>query len=567
MTPEAKPFKEILEGLTSRDRRRKLIHIDAVGRLRRQEHADMLVDLLASPDAEVVGHVIEALGRIGNPRSLKYLLEFVIGDNTELAERAMQALARFDVHASFDTVLKICTVERPNQVRKKLLSLIAPVKDPRVASAMNEVLGQTQDPSLLSEALGYFVQYPSADKHTVLKMLSGSGQWEVAMTANLALSRLADESARSQIKRLAKSPAHPIRQAIVTGLNKAPMNEDRELYEVFFKDQHPQIRHLAMAGLDLFPAPERVAQINDWLQREKDELVRLDLLQRAATEKSPVFYAEFVKLLSSPNDQYKKIARQALIDMGSAALDRILSEYPKMSLVLKEQMILVLGGIGHERGRPVILEAVRGKERWLRLNAIEALAQIGEPNLARRFEELLKAEKDDWVVATLASIIGRVGNRDQIPLMVECLKHRDARVRANSVESLGTLAGPECRDQLQPYLRDPNDRVRVNAAIVLWRLGDKEVTGILQELIRDSNKWVRASAAFALGEIADYDAVPALLAALADKEEVVYKNVLEALAKIGDVRALIPLLEEREKKRLPDAALEDVVNRFSEHLK
>ncbi|HNV68229.1 MAG TPA: HEAT repeat domain-containing protein [Candidatus Ozemobacteraceae bacterium] len=567
MTPEAKPFKEILEGLTSRDRRQKLIHIDAVGRLRRQEHADMLVDLLASPDQEVVGRVIDALGRIGNPRSLKYLLEFVVGDNVEFSDRAMQALTRFDIHASFETILRICTVERPNQVRRKLLSLLAPVKDPRVALAMNEVLGQTQDPGLLAEALGYFVQYPSADKHTVLKMLSGSGQWEVAMTANLALSRLADESARSQIKRLAKSPAHPIRQAIVTGLNKSPMNEDRELFEVFFKDQHPQIRHLAMAGLDLFAAPERATLINDWLQREKDDTVRFDLLQRAAAEKSPVFYTEFVKLLSSPNDQYKRLARQALIDMGSSALDRILSEYPKMSLVLKEQMILVLGGIGHERGRPAILEALRGKERWLRLNAIEALAQVGEHSLARRFEEMLRAEKDDWVIATLASILGRVGNRDQIPLISDCLSHRDARVRANSVESLGMLAGPECRDQLQPFLRDPNDRVRVNAAIVLWRLGDREVTGILKELIKDSNKWVRASAAFALGEIADPDAVPVLLTALVDKEEVVYKNVLEALAKIGDVRALVPLLEERERKRLPDAALDDVMERFSEHLK
>ena len=567
MSPEPKQFKEILEGLTSRDLRKKLIHIDATGRLGCHEHADILVDLLASSDVEVVGRVIDALGRIGNPRSLKYLLEFVTGDQSELADRATLALSRFDIHASFETVLKICSAERPPLVRRKLLHLLAPVKDPRVAAAMNEVLGQTQDGPLLVEALGYFVRFPSPDKHTVLKMLSGNGQWEVAMTANLALSRLADESARSQIKRLAKSPAHPIRLAIVLGLNKAPMVEDSELYDIFFRDQHPQIRHLAMEGLGLFIAPERATLLTDWLQREKDEALRLELLQRAAAEKSPVFFGEFLKLLSSPNDQLKKMARQSLIEMGTSVLDRILSEYQKMSLVLKEQMVLVLGGIGDDRGRARILEALRGKERWLRLNAIEALAQVGEPHLARRLAEMLKAEKDDWVVATLVSIIGRVGNQEQMPLMVEFMSHRDARVRANCVESLGTIAGPDCRDQLQPLLRDPNDRVRVNAAIVLWRLGDREVTGILKELLKDTNKWVRASAAFALGEIADREAVPSLLVALSDKEEVVYKNVLEALAKIGDVRSLIPLLEEREKKRLSDTALDEIIERHSEKLK
>ena len=562
-----KRFKEIVEGLSSRNTDQKLISIKAVGILRRPEHAEILVDLLSSPDPQVVMEALEALGQIANPRSLKHVLEFISGENQQLAERALHLLPKFDLKGSLDQVLKISSSDCPVSIRRKILNQLSFMKDSKVATLMNEVLGQSQDSALLVEALGYFIRFPSPDKHTALKMLSGNGQWEVAMSANLALSRLADESARNQIRRLAKSPAHPVRQAIVVGLNRCPMIEDRDLYEQFFMDVHPQIRLLALEGMGLFNAGERVGIFQEWLAREKEESLRLEILKKASGERNPALYPEFLKLLNSSADVIKNIGKQALVAIGEPILDRLIGDFSKQSLTIQEQILLVLGSMGQPKTRKIVLEALKAKERWVRLNAIEAILQIGHDGLSDVFSEMLKSEKDDWVLATLASALGRTGGPEHAPAIQNFLSHKDARVRANSVESLARILGPAASEVIQSFQRDPNDRVRVNSAVALWKLGDRGVMANLQGMTSDTNKWIRASAAFALGEIAEKEATPTLIEMLNDREEVVYKNVIDALAKIGDLRALVPLLKERDQKRFPSEVLQQVLERFSEKLR
>ncbi|MFZ2961244.1 MAG: HEAT repeat domain-containing protein [Candidatus Ozemobacteraceae bacterium] len=563
---EVNRFADIELGISSRDREEKLLAIAAMGILRMHDHADLLVDLLSSPDPEVVESVIDALGHIGNPRSVKHLLSFVTGDNPRFAEKALQALAGFDPRVSLDVLLKTAGPERPPSIRRRLLALLANVKDARVASAMNEVLGQTQDGGLLVEGIGYFIRFPTADRHTALKMLSGNGQWEVAMAANLALSRLGDEGAHAQLKRLAKSPAHPIRLAIVSGLNRSPIVQDRDLYEQFLRDVHPQIRAVALHGLILFNTAERCTLLAELIGKEREDALRLHLLQYAAAEKAVPLYPEFVKLLSSTQESHKKLGRKALVAMGSHVVERIVKEVPHLSLTIREQMLLVLGDIGTKEVLPTLEAHLTAHERWLRLNAVEALARMSEKSCAPRLEEMLSREKDVWVTATLLSALSRLGGEKLGPLFANFVNNPDARVRANAVEGFALFGGAGVKKTLEGHLHDANDRVRVNAAIALWRLGDRSVLATVGAMTVESSKWVRASAAFALGEIGDHESVPALLKLIGDKEDVVYRNALDALGKIADVRALVPLLQERSTGRLPREEIDRVLASFSSHL-
>ncbi|MBF0498792.1 MAG: HEAT repeat domain-containing protein [Candidatus Riflebacteria bacterium] len=563
---EINRFARIEKGLFSRDREEKLLSIAAMGILRVHEHAELLVDLLSSPDGDVVNAVIDAMGSIGNPRSVKHLLSFVLGEDPQYVERALQALQRFDAKALLEPIIKVSGSDRPPALRRRLLALIAGVKEARVVAAMNEVLGQTQDGGLLVEAIGYFVRFPASDRHTVLKMLSGNGQWEVAMAANLALSRLGDEGAHSQLKRLAKSPAHPIRLAILTGLNRLPMIQDRDLYELFLRDAHPQIRALSLEGLSLFNVAERCNLFMDLLSKEREEGVRIQLLELAAREKALHLYPEFVKLLNLPQEKHKRLGRRAIVDMGPVILDRIISELPKLSLIVKEQMLLILGEIGTDVVLPVLEEFCVARERWLRLNAIEALARMGAKSYVAKLIELLANEKDVWVLATLLSAIARLSTGESAHLFTRFVDHQDARVRANAIEGVARLGGSGVKKTLEAHLRDANDRVRVNAAIAMWRLGDRSVVTTLGAMTGESLKWVRASAAFALGEIGDRESVTVLLELLADKEDVVYRNAIDALGKIADVRSLIPLLQERQTGRLPREEIDRVLDCFSSHL-
>jgi HEAT repeat protein len=101
----------------------------------------------------------------------------------------------------------------------------------------------------------------------------------------------------------------------------------------------------------------------------------------------------------------------------------------------------------------------------------------------------------------------------------------------------------------------------------LWKSGHEEVFNELETMSRDKSRWVRSSAVFALGEIKDKKGTNILLNMISDSEEIVYKNALKALSEIGDMRALIPLLKEARKKRMPDWFFEEILERFSKNLR
>lgn len=562
---EARRYAGIVDRLSSRDREEKLLAILALGILGVPDHADQLVDLLSSTDEEIVGSVIDALGKIGNPRSVKYVLEFVGAERPNLADRALNALAGFELTPVLDQILKTADADKPAVLRRRLLGLVAHIRDPRISATMTEIIGQTQDPGLLIESAMYFVRFPSTERHMLLKMLGNNGQWEVAMAAQLALSRLGDEGARSHLKRLAKSPAHPIRQALIHGLSRRPMIEDRELYEIFFHDPHPQVRLAAISGLALFKADERARILAEWLGRERDETVQPALMRMAAAEKHHGLYHEFFKLLSSSAPAQKELAIEALVGMGEQIIERITKAFPKLPMAAREQLLLVAGGIGGETAKKLVQAHLGDKERWMRINAMEALARLGAREALPLLMEMAGHEKDPWVRASLLSVLSRLGGSEQVPVCESGLTSSDARVRANAVEALVKLGikDKDHQKRIEPMLRDPNDRVRVNAAIALSKMGDQTVMPTLTAMTKEATKWLRSSAAFALGEIGDREGVPSLIALLDDREDVVYRNALEALGKIADIRSLFPILQERAKGRLPAEFFDSLLAGFS----
>ena len=94
-------------------------------------------------------------------------------------------------------------------------------------------------------------------------------------------------------------------------------------------------------------------------------------------------------------------------------------------------------------------------------------------------------------------------------------------------------------------LANPNPYVRAEAANILGRIGDKEAVPALIERLADTHEEVRRRAAHALGRIADPRAVPALIRTLADKSSHVAWAAAGALGSTRDPRAIQPLLTMR----------------------
>lgn len=563
-----KRFDKLIEGLKSSDREVKLMSISALGILKIKNHSDELHDLLSSPDQEVIIATIKSLGLIANPSSVKYLIDFISNSNAKIANEAFESLKRIDLSSVEDIMIRACSADQPVPLRKRIVELLSSYNDVRVSSLMNEILGQTRDPEFLTLAISYFIKYPSAERHTSLKMLSGNGNWSISLYANLALSRLKDEGAFIQIKRLAKSSNSEIRQIIVDSINSYQLIEDRDIYKILFNDARSSIRKAALEGLSLFAADERIKIIQQQINLEKEKDIRILLLQKAAHEKSSLLFDDLFRLLKSTDEELQKATIKALGEIGEKIVDRIIVDYDRMPLLMKEQLLLVLGHIGSKKASYLVKEALHAKERWIKINAIEASVNIKSKELIDSIKSIIKSPNTDiWVMATAISALGRLNDPSLVDFLIPNLKNKDARVRANTIEALSSYKWEGLPEACLQLLKDRNDRVRVNAAIALWKSGHSEVFEELEKMSRDRSRWVRSSAVFALGQINDSAGIPILIRMLHDSEDMVYRNVLEALSWHGDLRSLIPLLNEAHKGRLRQEFYESILDRFAQSIK
>ena len=561
-------FNEFIEGLKSPNREQKLLSISALGILRVKEHSDALIDLLSSPDQTIVEQTIEALGAIGNPSSVKYLADFISSEDELLATAAVNALNSFDISSVIGMVIHPCSSDLPPIIRKRYLDILSKYGLPAVALLMSEILGQTTDEELLVTAITYFIKHPMPSQHSSLKMLASSANWNISLHANLALSRLNDEAAYMQVRRLAASPNAEVKIIIAEAIALHPLFQDRDIFELFSKDPNIIIRESALEGLSVAGTDERVAYIKRGLAKESDFNFKMSLIAKAEKEASPLFYNELYNLLQSSDEQIQEAAGNAIAAMGDKIVDKILTDFDKMPLIAKEQIVLVLGKIGGDKVCPVISECLFAKERWLRINAIDAAARINNKELCDDLIKIISNKDTDiWVMATAVSALGKTKKEEYAENVAALLDHEDARVRANALEAASTLHWNKLNEKSAALLNDKNDRVRVNAAIALWKNGDASVFEALEKMAHSKSRWVRSSAVFALGKIKDKAATPILLTIIADQEDMVYRNAINALAEQGDVRALLPMLREMYKGRMTASFYVRALNRLAETLK
>jgi HEAT repeat protein len=207
------------------------------------------------------------------------------------------------------------------------------------------------------------------------------------------------------------------------------------------------------------------------------------------------------------------------------------------------------------------------------------------------------AEGLEQTVEVLTQIVLRQ-LRGAIPDIVALLRHEDAALRREAVETLlhlgarktlfhreaqsvgwtfgrvGTAGhalalAPRLREAfpgLVRMLREPDPEMRKLAALALARFDAREHAGDLLPLLTDSDLEVRTLAAFALGELSCEAAIPALADCLGDKEDDLKAAAVEALGHIGRTipvsRAItdkIALLIHHPQPYVGDAALDALI--------
>lgn len=155
-----------------------------------------------------------------------------------------------------------------------------------------------------------------------------------------------------------------------------------------------------------------------------------------------------------------------------------------------------------------MIEALTDKEMILRLDAAQALGEIGDE---RAVPALTKALSDEAISVRkeAAFALGEIGEpaKEAVPALIKALSDDFKEVRGNAAFALGKMSKNAAAAVL-PLIQKLGDRdgfVRVNASLALYRI-DKSQIDIV---------------------------IPALVEALGDEDKEVSRNAVKALQQIG----------------------------------
>ncbi len=201
-----------------------------------------------------------------------------------------------------------------------------------------------------------------------------------------------------------------------------------------------------------------------------------------------------------------------------------------------------------------------------RQRALKALAVGFNMEALPFLVEMLKSEKDPFVIASLVKLVGKYGGAENIESLSVFLSHEDPRVRANAIEGLELAGTEKIIAYIVPFINDVDNRIRANAVKALSKFKSDEMLEVLGSMIKSDQLWMRDSAIFALQQIASEPAVNLLCSAVMDSEKNISNNAMQALIKIGSVYALEKVDELRLtlKEKAAAPSFKKIINAPSE---
>jgi HEAT repeat protein len=257
-----------------------------------------------------------------------------------------------------------------------------------------------------------------------------------------------------------------------------------------------------------------------------------------------------------PPEEELPVPAEEESEAGSGALRSFLGLFvvPLLVVILCVAIFIGFGWIAYDRqSTRDYLNDLESGWKPRRVQAAYELSKIlvSDPRALEKEEgakaqvrRLFQEADDPEMKRYLALVLGRTGDREALPLLVEALNDEDDRTRIYALWALGILGDPQAREPLTAALTDQDAGVRKIAAFALGELGDRSVIPSLQPLLDDAVTDVRWNAALSLARLRSDAGVPVLESMLdrrllAQVPDITPEQQEEAM--LGAIRALASL--------------------------
>jgi HEAT repeat protein len=367
------------------------------------------------PHPEVLGEIVLAVGRTGQPQTAVELTRVLQHPHPFVREQTLEALALLADSAMVDEIIQV-SWDPLESVAWRAAYALEKVPNERAAERLTEMLSSGQDlvRAFAARALGRMGPPQGLRGVAGLQDLLRGDEpdWRVRTNAARSLGQL--------------------------GAAEALETLDRALLD--------QVFHVRAAALDALAA---LPPLDD-----------LDPLRHATRDASTVVrHAAYGALASA---------------LGENGYEEILLGTQDPSAFVRGRCLQLLGETGDPRALELLGQTLRQREDMqVRASAAEGLAALGGPASIVLLREFLDDE-DFVVVCTVSLGLGRLGDRESIPAIMDSYRRWLARDNVDAAEAaltaLGELEAEEAQVLMREALNGNDRRLRTAARDALQQI-------------------------------------------------------------------------------------------------
>jgi HEAT repeat protein len=310
---------------------------------------------------------------------------------------------------------------------------------------------------------------------------------------------------------------------------------------------------LARAGAEAVPHLLRALGDGDWR-------VRKTAVEALAARRGVGVIEGLIATLSShENAGARNAAIEALVQIGSEAVGRLLASLAVPDVDVRKFIVDILGEIRDSRAVPALIDRLADADENIRVAAAESLGKVRDRRAVDPLLACLARYDQGWLDYAAAEALGEIGDERALGPLIAALGR--SSLREPVLEALGKIGNVKTLGPLITGLSDPLRIVREVSVVALVKIfrkgaeteraeilatvrssvGDRAVE-YLEELIITTGAELQKSAIAVLGWAGRSGSIPKLLALL--KEEDLEDPVVHALADIDGRKAaqLVPYL-------------------------
>jgi HEAT repeat protein len=263
----------------------------------------------------------------------------------------------------------------------------------------------------------------------------------------------------------------------------------------------------------------------------------------AAGPLDPETVEAVIELLRSPdNAGLRNSAVESLERLGESAVEPLCRRLDDPDPDLRKFAIDILGSIGSKNALPLLVAALDDADPNVRGAAAENLGKLGDP---RALPHLLKVLDggDVWLKFTVLDALALIGAPVPLDSLVPLL--RENLLRRAGYDCLGALGDGDCVQLLLQGLNDKTKNARQAAALALIRVRGRLAAENRHALVDLPLRGLKGSAT-----------VMPLVVSLHGADLGTVEALIRLLGLIGDERATLALLDVSGEERLWNACLE-----------